>query len=166
MDSLLSPCRLILAPSLWMRILKWSLANERDGIELWMERDAIEVEFGDPRIEPRDVQSQLTLRIRPEYRRPVADALVELGVPFREGHHIAGSLVARAETAGVDLTELSDRDITEVLAGSADPRAQRAASDPDIPFNLGVAYSKLGEPKKAARGPSGSSAAQTPLARM
>ena len=50
--------------------------NERDGIELWMERDGIEVEFGDPRIEPRDVQSQLTLRIRPEYRRAVADALV------------------------------------------------------------------------------------------
>ena len=41
----------------------------------------------------------------------VADALVELGVPFREGHHIVGSLVARAEAAGVELTELSDRDI-------------------------------------------------------
>ena len=69
----------------------------------------------------------------------VADALVELGVPFREGHHIAGSLVARAETAGVDLTELSDRDIAEVLAGSADPRAQRAASDPEVAGELRTA---------------------------
>ena len=51
----------------------------------------------------------------------VADALVELGVPFREGHHIVGSLVARAEAAGVELTELPDGDIAAVLAASADP---------------------------------------------
>ncbi len=69
----------------------------------------------------------------------VADALVELGVPFREGHHIVGSLVARAEAAGVELTELSDRDIAEVLAASSDPVAKGAASDPEVAGELRVA---------------------------
>jgi argininosuccinate lyase len=69
----------------------------------------------------------------------VADALVELGVPFREGHHIVGSLVARAEAAGVELTELPDRDIAEVLASSADPLAQRVASDPEVAGELRTA---------------------------
>jgi argininosuccinate lyase len=66
----------------------------------------------------------------------VADTLVELGVPFREGHHIVGSLVARAETAGVELTELPDRDIAEVLATSADPQAQGLAGDADVAVAL------------------------------
>lgn len=69
----------------------------------------------------------------------VADALVELGVPFREGHHIVGSLVARAENAEVELTELSDRDIADVLASSADPLAQRVASDPEVAGELRTA---------------------------
>jgi argininosuccinate lyase len=59
----------------------------------------------------------------------VADTLVELGVPFRDGHHIVGELVARAETAGVGLTELSDQDIRDVLASSPDPIAQGASTD-------------------------------------
>ena len=71
----------------------------------------------------------------------VADALVELGVPFREGHHIVGSLVARAEAAGVELTALSDRDIAQVLAASDDPEAQRLASDPGIGGRLRTAAS-------------------------
>ena len=71
----------------------------------------------------------------------VADALVELGVPFREGHHIVGSLVARAETAGVELTELSDRDISEVLATSNDPLARGVASDPEVAAELRTAAS-------------------------
>jgi argininosuccinate lyase len=62
----------------------------------------------------------------------VADALVELGVPFREGHHIVGSLVAHAEAAGIELTELSDRDIREVLAASSDPVARRVAEEPEV----------------------------------
>jgi argininosuccinate lyase len=66
----------------------------------------------------------------------VADALVELGVPFREGHHIVGALVARAERDGIGLTELADSDITAALAGSADPTAQRAASDAAVPAAL------------------------------
>ena len=69
----------------------------------------------------------------------VADALVEMGVPFREGHHIVGSLVARAEAAGVELTELPDGDIAEILASSADPLAQRAASDPEVAGELRAA---------------------------
>jgi argininosuccinate lyase len=69
----------------------------------------------------------------------VADALVELGVPFREGHHIVGSLVALAEAAGVELTELADRDIAAVLAASSDPFARGAAPDPDIAAALRAA---------------------------
>ncbi|MBE3639330.1 argininosuccinate lyase [Mangrovicoccus algicola] len=38
----------------------------------------------------------------------LADWLVrELGLPFREAHHVTGSLVALAEQAGIDLPELS-----------------------------------------------------------
>ncbi|MEX0758557.1 MAG: lyase family protein, partial [Tistlia sp.] len=37
----------------------------------------------------------------------LADWLVrELGLPFREAHHVTGSLVARAEAAGCDLADL------------------------------------------------------------
>ncbi len=66
----------------------------------------------------------------------VADALVELGVPFREGHHIVGSLVALAEARGLKLTELPDADIAAVLAGSGDPVARDAASEPEVAAEL------------------------------
>ena len=69
----------------------------------------------------------------------VADALVELGVPFREGHHIVGALVAQAERLGVELTELPDVIITTVLAESADPIAQAAASDREVAGELRAA---------------------------
>jgi argininosuccinate lyase len=69
----------------------------------------------------------------------VADALVELGVPFREGHHIVGSLVARAEAGGVELTALSDADIEAVLAESSDPVAQGAATEPEVATTLRAA---------------------------
>ncbi len=36
----------------------------------------------------------------------LADYLVRKGVPFREGHHLAGQAVAKAEAAGVSLQEL------------------------------------------------------------
>jgi argininosuccinate lyase len=58
----------------------------------------------------------------------VADTLVTSGVPFRAAHHIVGMLVARAEEAGLQLTELADADIGAALAASADPRAQELAS--------------------------------------
>lgn len=66
----------------------------------------------------------------------VADALVELGVPFREAHHIVGSLVARAEAAGLELTELTDGDVVAALAASADPVAEGLADAVDIGSRL------------------------------
>jgi argininosuccinate lyase len=71
----------------------------------------------------------------------VADALVELGVPFREGHYIVGSLVARAEASSVELTHLADRDVHEVLAASGDPVARGHASDPEVASLLRTAAS-------------------------
>ena len=69
----------------------------------------------------------------------VADALVELGVPFREGHHIVGMLVARAENAGIDLTELPDSDIRGVLAMSSDPVAAAIADESSVAETLRAA---------------------------
>ncbi|HSM34509.1 MAG TPA: argininosuccinate lyase [Anaerolineae bacterium] len=69
----------------------------------------------------------------------VADALVELGVPFREGHHIVGALVARAERAGIELTELPDSDIATVLAASTDPAARAVASEAGVAAALRAA---------------------------
>lgn len=48
----------------------------------------------------------------------LADWLVrELGLPFRDAHHVTGSLVALAEGRGVDLPELSLADMQGVHAG-------------------------------------------------
>ena len=45
----------------------------------------------------------------------LADWLVrELGLPFREAHHVTGQLVARAEEKGCDLSELSLEDMQAV----------------------------------------------------
>ncbi|MEL6511279.1 MAG: argininosuccinate lyase, partial [Pseudomonadota bacterium] len=47
----------------------------------------------------------------------LADWLVrELGLPFRDAHHITGSLVALAETKGCDLPDLSLEDMQSVHA--------------------------------------------------
>lgn len=63
----------------------------------------------------------------------VADTLVEQGVPFREAHRIVGSLVARAEAAGVGtLAHLEEADVTKALAGSSDARAVEIAATDDI----------------------------------
>jgi argininosuccinate lyase len=73
----------------------------------------------------------------------VADALVELGVAFREAHHIVGALVARAEAAAVELSDLDDATVGAVLgasddlvavslaAGGTTPGLLRAAADLD-----------------------------------
>ncbi len=66
----------------------------------------------------------------------VADALVELGVPFREAHHIVGSLVARAEASGVELTDLADDDVHAVLSASPEATATALAPDADIATRL------------------------------
>ncbi|HEX9857810.1 MAG TPA: argininosuccinate lyase, partial [Paracoccaceae bacterium] len=48
----------------------------------------------------------------------LADWLVrELGLPFREAHHITGTLVALAEMKGCDLPDLSLADMQNVHAG-------------------------------------------------
>ena len=48
----------------------------------------------------------------------LADWLVrELGLPFREAHHITGSLVARAESKSCDLPDLTLADMQSVHAG-------------------------------------------------
>ena len=48
----------------------------------------------------------------------LADWLVRvLGLPFREAHHVTGSLVAMAEAAGVDLPDLSLEQMTSVHPG-------------------------------------------------
>ena len=69
----------------------------------------------------------------------VADALVELGVPFREAHHIVGALVARADAAGLELTELADADIAAVLASAPDPVAVGLASQAGVAGQLRAA---------------------------
>ncbi|PSK86640.1 argininosuccinate lyase [Limimaricola soesokkakensis] len=48
----------------------------------------------------------------------LADWLVrELGLPFRDAHHVTGSLVARAEERGCDLPELTIEDMKAVHEG-------------------------------------------------
>ena len=47
----------------------------------------------------------------------LADWLVrELGLPFRDAHHVTGSLVALAESKGIDLPDLSLADMQGVHA--------------------------------------------------
>ena len=69
----------------------------------------------------------------------VADALVELGVPFREAHHIVGTLVARAEASGANLAGLADHDVAEALAASADETAAGFSGDATIVDRLRAA---------------------------
>jgi argininosuccinate lyase len=55
----------------------------------------------------------------------LADWLVrELGMPFRQAHHVTGALVATAEAAGVDLPELSLEQMR-----MADPRIHEGVHD-------------------------------------
>jgi argininosuccinate lyase len=69
----------------------------------------------------------------------MADTLVEMGVPFRAAHHIVGTLVARAETAGVDLVAPDGPTIAAVLFASDDPRARELAADPGTAMRLAAA---------------------------
>jgi len=66
----------------------------------------------------------------------VADALVRLGVPFREAHHVVGRLVAAAEAEGCALTELGDGVIVAALAESRDSAVMGLAGDPELPAAL------------------------------
>jgi len=44
----------------------------------------------------------------------------KLGLPFRQAHHVTGTLVAKAEQKGVDLDGLSLADMREVEKGITD----------------------------------------------
>ena len=61
-----------------------------------------------------------------------ADALTELGVPFRSAHRVLGGLVRLAEEQGAGLEALGDAEIVHALAGSDDPAAQALAQRADI----------------------------------
>lgn len=51
----------------------------------------------------------------------LADWLVrELGLPFRDAHHVTGTLVAMAEAKGADLPDLTLAEMTSVHAGITD----------------------------------------------
>jgi argininosuccinate lyase len=66
----------------------------------------------------------------------VADALVELGVPFRAAHHVVGALVAHAEASGLQLWDVDDEAIVSILAASDDEVARSLASDGAVPGQL------------------------------
>ncbi|HBH43910.1 MAG TPA: argininosuccinate lyase, partial [Hyphomonas atlantica] len=51
----------------------------------------------------------------------LADWLVrELGLPFRDAHHVTGTLVAKAEEKGCDLADLSLAEMQAVHGGITD----------------------------------------------
>jgi argininosuccinate lyase len=66
----------------------------------------------------------------------VADALVEMGVPFRAAHRIVGALVARAELSAVELADLADGDVHDALSASDDPQARLLATADGIADTL------------------------------
>ena len=66
----------------------------------------------------------------------VADALVRRGVPFRSAHHVVGTLVGAADSAGIGLGELDDATLNGALAASGDPTAQALAGDPRTAADL------------------------------
>jgi argininosuccinate lyase len=63
----------------------------------------------------------------------VADAIVELGVPFRAAHHVAGRLVGAAEAAGLALDEVPDDAVAAALRASDDEQAVALADDEAVP---------------------------------
>jgi argininosuccinate lyase len=70
-----------------------------------------------------------------------ADALTDLGVAFREAHHVLGRLVRLAEERGVSLPALDDAAIEDALRESDDEVARTLAGRPDVPAVLRAAMS-------------------------
>ena len=56
----------------------------------------------------------------------VADALVRRGLPFRDAHHVVGSLVAACEAAGIGLDAVTDAMVRDAFAGSGEAAAAMA----------------------------------------
>ena len=71
----------------------------------------------------------------------VAEALVELGVPFRSAHHVVGRLVRTAEADGLRLDALPDEAVAAALVESDDESARALAGDPTAPAQLRAAAS-------------------------
>ena len=71
----------------------------------------------------------------------VAEALVELGVPFRSAHHVVGRLVRTAEAGGASLDVLPDDAVAAALAESDDELARALAADPTAPARIRAAAS-------------------------
>jgi argininosuccinate lyase len=71
----------------------------------------------------------------------VAEALVELGVPFRSAHHIVGRLVRTAEAGSVSLDALPDDAVATALVESDDESARALAADSTAPARLRAAAS-------------------------
>ena len=69
----------------------------------------------------------------------VADHLVRRGVPFRVAHHIAGTLVASAEHAALELTGLDEDAIRQALRSSDDAVAAGLGDEPGIGDELRAA---------------------------
>ena len=68
----------------------------------------------------------------------LADYLVEQGVPFRQAHHVVGSLVARSEELEIPLPQLSDEDAQSICP-------QIGNNWRDV-FDLSRAFSKREKP--------------------
>ena len=68
----------------------------------------------------------------------LAERLLRAGVPFRDAHWRVGELVARAEAAGCDLTELPDKQLRDALPELAEldpivPTLAEAIAAADLP---------------------------------
>ncbi len=70
-----------------------------------------------------------------------ADALTELGVTFRDAHHVLGRLVRLAEERGVGLETLEDAEILQFLAESDDQVAKDLAGRHDVAVSMRAAMS-------------------------
>ena len=68
----------------------------------------------------------------------LADYLVEKGVPFRQAHHVVGSMVARAEELGISLPDLNDDDAQTICP--------EIGMDWREVFNLSRAFSRREKP--------------------
>ena len=71
----------------------------------------------------------------------VAEALVELGVPFRSAHHVVGRLVRTADERGESLGALPDDAFATALVESDDESARALAGDPTMAARLRAAAS-------------------------
>ena len=68
----------------------------------------------------------------------LADYLVEQGIPFRQAHHVVGSLVSRSEELGISLPEMTDVDAQSICP--------QIGNDWREVFDLEGAFSKREKP--------------------